>query len=271
MGGGSLNCLAVLLVRSSRVFVDLPSWAGQAGLRELLEGLREACVATVATHLIRNFGPARQPSAKIRVDDGRRCAWRPVVAGAGASAAVLAGSARPPVRVERTRARARRFVAKRDVFCSADSPNDAFREVFCEPPLQNIAFRDVFWSAHSPNAAFRDAFCAPPCQTLVLRAICCYAWLGLWRARRLAAACASASAAVLAGTAQPPARVERARARARRFVAKRDVFCSADSPNDAFREVFCEPPLQNIAFCNFSWHAHWPNAAFRDAPSAPPS
>ena len=104
MGGGSLNCLAVLLVRSSRVFVDLPSWAGQAGLRELLEGLREACVATVATHLIRNFGPARQPSAKIRVDDGRRCAWRPVVAGAGASAAVLAGSARPPVRVERARA-----------------------------------------------------------------------------------------------------------------------------------------------------------------------
>ena len=96
MGGGSLNCLAVLLVRSSRVFVDLPSWAGQAGLRELLEGLREACVATVATHLIRNFGPARQPSAKIRVDDGRRCAWRPVVAGAGASAAVLAGSARSP-------------------------------------------------------------------------------------------------------------------------------------------------------------------------------
>ena len=87
MGGGSLNCLAVLLVRSSRVFVDLPSWAGQAGLRELLEGLREACVATVATHLIRNFGPARQPSAKIR-----------------ASAAVLAGSARPPVRVERARA-----------------------------------------------------------------------------------------------------------------------------------------------------------------------
>ena len=52
MGGGSLSCLALLLVRSSRVFVDLPSWPGQAGLRELLEGLREACVTTVATHLI---------------------------------------------------------------------------------------------------------------------------------------------------------------------------------------------------------------------------
>ena len=34
-----------------------------------------------------------------------------------------------------------------------------------------------------------------------------------------------------------------ARARARRFVAKRDVFCSAGSPNGAFREVFCGPPL----------------------------
>ena len=48
MSGGFLSCLALLLVRSSCVFVDLPWWAGQPGLREPLEGLREAWIATGA-------------------------------------------------------------------------------------------------------------------------------------------------------------------------------------------------------------------------------
>ena len=70
---------------------------------------------------------------------------------------------------------ARRFAAKRDVFRNAGSPNAAFREVFCEPPSQNIAFRDAFWHAGSPNAAFRDAFCAPPSQNHAFGAVCCLA------------------------------------------------------------------------------------------------
>ena len=78
------------------------------------------------------------------------------------------------------RARARRFVAKRDVFCSAGSPNAAFCEVFCEAPSQNTAFRDVFCHAHKPNAAFRDAFCAPSCQTRVFREVCCWRPAGSW-------------------------------------------------------------------------------------------
>ena len=81
---------------------------------------------------------------------------------------------------ERARARARRFVAKRDVFCSAGSPNVAFCEVFCEAPSQNNAFRDVFCHAHKPNAAFRDAFCAPSCQTRVFREVCCWRPAGSW-------------------------------------------------------------------------------------------
>ena len=112
----------------------------------------------------------------------------------------------------RARARARRFVAKRDVFCSAGSPNAAFCEVFCEAPSQNTAFRDVFCHAHKPNAAFRDAFCAPSCQTRVFREVCCCPRLGPGCARRPAAPCASAAAAVLAGAAQPPARAQCVRA-----------------------------------------------------------
>ena len=48
MHGGFPNCITVLLGRSSRIFGDLPSWAGQPGLREPLEGLREAPAATMA-------------------------------------------------------------------------------------------------------------------------------------------------------------------------------------------------------------------------------
>ena len=48
MHDGFPNCITVLLGRSSRVFGDLPSWAGQPGLREPLEGLREAPAATMA-------------------------------------------------------------------------------------------------------------------------------------------------------------------------------------------------------------------------------
>lgn len=47
MHGGLPNCITVLLGRSSRVFGDLPSWARQPGLREPLEGLREAPAATM--------------------------------------------------------------------------------------------------------------------------------------------------------------------------------------------------------------------------------
>ena len=48
MDGGFPNCITVLLGRPSRAFGDLPSWAGQPGLREPLEGLREAPAATMA-------------------------------------------------------------------------------------------------------------------------------------------------------------------------------------------------------------------------------
>ena len=72
---------------------------------------------------------------------------------------------------------ARRFAAKRDVFCNAGSPNAAFREVFCEPSSQNIAFREAFWHAGSPNAAFRDAFCAPPSQNPAFGEVCCCPWV----------------------------------------------------------------------------------------------
>ena len=114
---------------------------------------------------------------------------------------------------------ARRFAAKRDVFCNAGSPNAAFREVFCEPSSQNIAFREAFWHAGSPNAAFRDAFCAPPYQTRAFCEVCCCVRLGPRCARRAAAACANAlaacanaAAAAPAWSARPAAQAERARA-----------------------------------------------------------
>ena len=103
------------------------------------------------------------------------CPWaapgcaRRLAACADASAASLAGAAQASHGLCMT-ARARRFIAKRDVFCHGHSSNVAFREVLCKLMSQNTAFRDVFWSRFARNAAFRDAFCAPPLpNTCVLR------------------------------------------------------------------------------------------------------
>ena len=191
-------------------FAAVPGWVLDVlgGLRRLARALLLQCWLGLRSHL-------RGLSARSRLHESftnlRQGGGRP-----GVRSQLRRLSARA-----HARARARRFVAKRDVFCSADSPNDAFREVFCKLPLQNIAFCDVFWPAHSSNAAFRDAFCAPPYQTRAFCEVCCCVRLGPRCARRAAAACANAlaacanaSAAVLAGPAQPPARIERARARA---------------------------------------------------------
>ena len=196
------------------------------------------------------------------------------------------------------------LAAKRDAFCRANSPKDAFCDVFCESPSQNDAFRDVSCCAPSPNTVFCYAFCAPSLPNAhVLRGLL-PPWAALGSAWQPAACTDAARVKIVAkrdvfcrahspndafcdvfcpppshndafcdvSCGRPSPNMTCCNAfcapllpHARRFAAKRDVFCRASAPNDAFCDVFCEAPSQNDAFRDVSCCAPWSNTAFCDA------